>query len=369
MHAQRRRGHRGDIVAVVLSILLVGRLLLAAGVPAEQASWVSRPGPGADAAGVLVRVSKQRVLALAATETTRGLVQRDPKTGAWAPRAPLPRPRIDYDVVVLRGGDILVVGGGETSTYDRSTSETWRYDPGRDTWDIAAPLPVARLGQATARLADGRVLVAGGVDATGAPLSRVDVYDPVTDHWTQAADLTHARSGAVAFPLTRGGAIVHGGDGRDTSGKAFLVSRFERWDPRRDRWRAGDVPPRHEHVGVALAGTGLVIGGNADYREGWGILEIERFDAQANAWTTVGQLHDERSLGPVAVVLPARHSLVVVGGLAETVEVVDLRRGTSTPSVPLPPEFGTAVAGLAIDGHPFVVNIRGEAMSLEFEGR
>nr|WP_276603811.1 kelch-like protein [Nannocystis pusilla] len=277
----------------------------------------------------------------------------------------MPQPRIAYDAVVLRGGDILVVGGGETSTYDRSTSETWRYDPGRDTWDVAAPLPVARLGQATARLADGRVLVAGGVDATGAPLSRVDVYDPITDHWTQAADLTHARSGGVAFPLARGGVIVHGGDGSDPSGRAFIVSRFERWDPRRDRWRAGDVRGRHEHVAVALAGTGLVIGGNGDYREGWGIREIERFDALANAWTTMGQLHDERSLGPVAVVLPTRRKIVVVGGLAETVEVVDLRRGRSSPSVPLPPEFGTAVAGLAIDGRAFVVNIRGEAMSLE----
>ncbi|MFY0540570.1 hypothetical protein [Nannocystis pusilla] len=71
----------------------------------------------------------------------------------------------------------------------------------------------------------------------------------------------------------------------------------------------------------------------------------------------------------MAVALPARHRVVVIGGLTETVEVIDLRRGTSRPSTPLPPTFGAAVAGLAIDGRAFVVNIRGEALALEFGGR
>ncbi|MFY0540571.1 kelch repeat-containing protein [Nannocystis pusilla] len=151
-----------------------------------------------------------------------GLAQRDPTTGAWAPRASLPWPRVAYDAVVLRGGDVLVVGGGEANLYDRSTSETWRYDPGSDTWDTAAPLPVARLGQATARLADGRVLVAGGVDATGAPsrASTSMIRPP-----TAGAGPPISPSVAVGPSPSRSdaGVVVHGGDGRDAAGEAFVV--------------------------------------------------------------------------------------------------------------------------------------------------
>lgn len=340
-------------------------LVLAARIALASTTWMPRPGPGADAAGLLVEVRERQVLALAVSETARGVARRDPATGAWSPGAPLPRPRVGYDALVLRGGDVLVVGGGEASTYDRSAADTWRYDLAADQWRSVAALPVARLGQAAARLSDGRVVVAGGSDVAGAVLARVDVYDPISDRWTRAADLGLARTGAVALPLARGGLVVHGGDGRDAAGQFFLAARFERWDPRRDRWRGGEAQPRHAHAGLVTRGTGLVAGGNADFGEWWGVAAVERFDPAANVWTTLGQLGEERSLGPVLVALPDRRRVVVVGGLLDTVEVFDLRRGRSTPAAPLPPDFGPALTGLAIEGRAFVVNARGDALALD----
>ena len=76
-------------------------------------------------------------------------------------------------------------------------------------------------------LADGRVLLAGGVDANGNALNTVEIHDPTQTRQTQYLTLTTARSGHTGTLLANGMVMVSGGV--DASGQ--LVDTAEILDP------------------------------------------------------------------------------------------------------------------------------------------
>jgi len=69
------------------------------------------------------------------------------------------------------------------------------YDPERDTWTKTSYMKVANFRgfPATALLADGSVLVAGGIIGIGAETPTVEIYDPSTDTWSVTAPMHSAR--------------------------------------------------------------------------------------------------------------------------------------------------------------------------------
>src|SRR4029077_1377524 len=80
----------------------------------------------------------------------------------------------------------------------------------------APNMPVGLSSHSTAVLADGRVLLAGGVDTTGDffiadPVTRAEIYDPAPRAWSLAAPLPTARSSALAVALTDGRVLLVGG--------------------------------------------------------------------------------------------------------------------------------------------------------------
>lgn len=79
----------------------------------------------------------------------------------------------------------LFVWGGEDDR-SRPFSDGAMFDPDTDTWRPVAPSPLSgRASAASATLADGTVMVAGGVSPNGRrPLSDVALYSPVADDWT-----------------------------------------------------------------------------------------------------------------------------------------------------------------------------------------
>jgi large repetitive protein len=65
-----------------------------------------------------------------------------------------------------------------------------------------------RLRYATTLLADGRVLITGGVDASGEDLRSAELWDPVTGNATPAPSLARAVSGHAALLLTDGRVLI-----------------------------------------------------------------------------------------------------------------------------------------------------------------
>ena len=78
-------------------------------------------------------------------------------------------------------------------------------------------MSVPRDAPLIARLADGRIFVAGGateaenrVDARA--LASSEIYDPATDSWSAGPDLLEPRKDGHATQLADGSILIYGGD-------------------------------------------------------------------------------------------------------------------------------------------------------------
>ena len=139
-------------------------------------------------------------------------------------------------VALADGGALYVDKPTEwvsTGEYEGQVFRTLRFDPADGTWteiDRRAfqhrtvgtpPDPMVetvagrtRAGALVARLADGRVLVAGGTDGlTVQPSTAADLYDPVTGRWTSLPPMPEARADGAAVALADGSVLLVGGRG------------------------------------------------------------------------------------------------------------------------------------------------------------
>ncbi|MGR6964610.1 Kelch repeat-containing protein [Geodermatophilus sp. URMC 61] len=107
-------------------------------------------------------------------------------------------------------------------------------------------MSVSRSLRSAARLADGRVLVAGGRDPQDTVLRTAELYAPQSGTWSPAGSLVqgHDRAVLVAVP---GGAVLVGGD------EAATDTLLETWDSATGQWTATVVPPFMGRVAGAWA--------------------------------------------------------------------------------------------------------------------
>src|SRR5439155_11427744 len=89
-------------------------------------------------------------------------------------------------------------GGGTTAEL---------YDGASGTWSAAGALHVARADQVAVRLADGRVLVAGGSYSATA-----EMHDPGTHSWTLTGSMRTDRVNVACVLLSDGRVLVAGGN-------------------------------------------------------------------------------------------------------------------------------------------------------------
>ena len=146
--------------------------------------------------GMMVAVVTPAVLSRAWAETP----MHSERVAPGSPRTSCsPTPRFQHSATGLADGRVLVTGGWRHSGLQTSVlplGETQIYDASANAWSRAAFLNTARAQHAAVALADGRVLVVGGVNH--APLSDTEIYDPAADTWTRAAPMPQSRYGHAA---------------------------------------------------------------------------------------------------------------------------------------------------------------------------
>jgi len=128
-----------------------------------------------------------------------------------------------HSATLLENGSVLVVGG-----YGPETSRAEIYDPTMGSWTSTGSLKTPRVQHVAVRMADGRVLVAGGHGGYLNFVNTAEIYDPTTGEWSDAGTFSVARSGATATLLADGTVLVAGGSGVDYRG----VNSAETYDPR-----------------------------------------------------------------------------------------------------------------------------------------
>ncbi|MBP1464492.1 choice-of-anchor C family protein [Candidatus Chloroploca sp. M-50] len=177
-------------------------------------------------------------------------------------------------------------------------------EPG--TWQATGSMQTGRAWHTATRLADGRVLVAGGSSgAWGTGLQSAEIYDPATGTWTPTGNMSQARFAHTATLLPNGKVLVAGGEG------AGWLSSAEIYDPATGRWSGtGNLQRgRSMHTATLLPnGKVLVAGGYG----GGDLASAELYDPVTAQWSTTGSMKTARMRYP-AVLLPNGKVLVASG--------------------------------------------------------
>lgn len=124
--------------------------------------------------------------------------------------------RAHHTATLLADGKVLVVGGDDASYAMQDAVEL--FDPSGETWAELPPLPEARSNHTATLLADGRVLIAGGgtTSAIGLPngvvaLDSAVLFDPATGAYQEVGPMTAKRADHRAQLLGDGRVLLVGG--------------------------------------------------------------------------------------------------------------------------------------------------------------
>ncbi len=134
---------------------------------------------------------------------------------ATAQSTPTPYKMIDghfaATVTLLADGEVLIAGGGDAHASAVDIAEI--YDPRTDSFRPAGNglMTTPRTDHAASLLMDGRVLIAGGMNRMGKPLSSAELFDPKTGKFVLTAEMAEARYLATATLLPDGRVLIAGG--------------------------------------------------------------------------------------------------------------------------------------------------------------
>jgi|GEM_PF-1006646 len=147
-----------------------------------------------------------------------------PASDSWSPTTPLPAARQGHTAVFLpfgqSAGNIAMIGGQSVDYLKNVTV----YVSTSSTWFELQPMTTARSRHTATTLKDGRILVAGGLNAVNGVLSNCEIYNPVTNTWTTVGSLSHPRHSHTATLLPDGRVFVFGGN--DGTGEIMAAEIF-----------------------------------------------------------------------------------------------------------------------------------------------
>lgn len=248
-----------------------------------------------------------------------------PGAGAWTALPALDTPR-SAPAVVLGDGRVLLAGGRTTPT-SNSVITAVLYDPATGTSvPTANTLGTARQRHSATVLADGRVLVAGGVASpSGSALASAEIWDPGTNQWTTTGSMATGHVDHAAVLLDDGRVLVTGGMNLAgvCPGPAGVPNSAELYDPATGTWSsAGRMEfTRFGHTATKLAdGRVLAVGGYLGTAfvgvcglvAGQQNAPVELYDPLTNTWTKPADMRERRSYH--AAVRLDDGSVLVAGG-------------------------------------------------------
>jgi N-acetylneuraminic acid mutarotase len=305
-------------VAVLLALLIVPGVVLPTG--AGAAGWQASALPASYIVPLATLLPDGRVLAVYGKNSAL----RSRSDDTWTALTPFDGETAGGRLIALADGQALLAGGVPSTMLNNPfslTKQVRRFDPAKNVWTKEADMPTGRAAHTMTALADGRVLVVGGVVSGLSPrqpattVGQVEIYDPATKSWTATAPLAQPRFGHTATLLPDGRVLVVGGSvsktvNSENAGSETLGS-VEIYSPATGRWEFATplTTPRSGHTATTLLdGTVLIVGGE----EGGAATTAVRYNPLTNGWTAAGSLGLKVSRFAATLLLGG--DVVVTGG-------------------------------------------------------
>lgn len=332
--------HTGTIrTATALAALAVGLLTVP---PAGAGTWIAgRPLIAGRMLATATLLSDGRVLVAGGDGGANRAELYDPATGSWTATGSMATARRAHTATLLPNGKVLVVGGDAVDTAEL-------YDPATGTWTAAGVLTTTRGYHTATLLPNGKVLIAGGYAGYypgGDFLSSTELYDPATGTWSASGSLNLGRFQHAAALLANGKVLITGGlyFGGYT-GDGYLIVEYSRsaelYDPATGTWSAtGSMSVARGGPGATLLPNGkvLITGGYHYYNGLVYLASAELYDSATGTWTSAGAMATGRA-GHMSTLLPNGRVLVTcgytgasgTGNLVSGAELYDPAAGTWT---------------------------------------
>jgi N-acetylneuraminic acid mutarotase len=185
----------------------------------------------------------------------------DPATNSWSSAGSMSHPHYGQDQLALADDRLLITGGKtDTTAYSASTTLAEIYNPATNTWSAAGSMMHPHGSTWPVLLANGKVLIAGGMDDAYATTTAAEIYNPATNSWTAAGNMVTKRMGGFVTAVPGGKGMVFGGmlDVTYTSTRAADI-----YDPALNSWSVANLSePKSILFSVTPFGSnGLLIAG------------------------------------------------------------------------------------------------------------
>ena len=230
----------------------------------------------------------------------------DPAKGEWTATGGMVTERAGHTATLLPNGKVLVIGGeNHANDYANPIRTAEVYDPDSGVWSAAGLLEFGRLAHTATLLADGRVLVAGGINGLAPATS--EIYSPTDGVWSMSGPLAVGRFDLTATLLDQNEVLAAGGFARGATAAAEVFS------PVTGRWRqtGSMITARYDQKATKLAGGKVLVTGG-QLTSGTIIRSTELFDPSTGTWAVAGDMTLGRTRHAATLLNDGR--VLIVGG-------------------------------------------------------
>jgi hypothetical protein len=225
----------------------------------------------------------------------------DPFTNSWLALDPMDTERFAHTATALADGRVLIVGGIVSAGNYPSSAEVYDSASG---WSLHSNALFQRSRHTATRLSDGTILLVGG--SNGPALSSAAIFNPTSSSITAIASLGTARSRHTATLLLDGQLLVAGGD------NAGPLTSVELWNG--VSWTTADaleVARRNAAAVRLLDGRVLITGGVGT--GGTHLSSAEIYDPASDSWTLLTATMGSARSSHEAQLLPDGRVLIIAG--------------------------------------------------------
>jgi hypothetical protein len=294
----------------------------------------------------------------------------DPVSGTFSSAGTMTSPRGQPAATLLANGKVLIAGGVNAFGVSGSVlASAELYDPASGKFTPTGSMTTPSLEPAAVLLASGKVLICGGYDAFGDTQASAELYDPSTGTFTATGNMIVSREDHSATLLPDGKVLVVGG--HTASFLSFLIlNSAEVYDPDTGGFSAvGNMIAARAQQVATLLGTGQVLVAGGSDQSGNALASAELFEPSSGTFSATGSLTAPRTYTS-ATLLPNLEVLIPGGQFVNQAALGQPGTVSSSADLYIPPSLPAAKAAPQITGlHKSQLRLVGPSSILVVQGK